>query len=335
MQDAEPEDFDPEKVERLIASEIAKESRAIRGASTRQQQLQRLGAMDRQGRPTLAGMLALGYYPQQFFPSLFVDVAVHPGNAKAADGGGVRFLDREICEGSIDECIGSALRAVARNIRTISVVKGLGRADVREVPEEVLREALVNAIVHREYDAAFTGQPISVDIYENRLEITSPGGLWGGKTVENIADGTSRCRNAALMRLVRSLPGVAESQIMAEGQGSGVPMMMHEMERNGLTPPSYKAGVDFVKVIFRRNGVGFAAAREERGAYGGLDDEIVAALSGGMPLKAQEIALATGANINSVRRHLRNLLEAGAVRATAPKTDRNRRYLLAEPPDKM
>lgn len=62
-----------------------------------------------------------------------------------------------------------------------------------------LREAIANALIHRDYDSRFEGEAISIDIYEDRVEVVNPGGLWGGKSRANLADGRSCCRNATLM----------------------------------------------------------------------------------------------------------------------------------------
>ncbi|MBK9102948.1 MAG: hypothetical protein IPM90_16120 [Austwickia sp.] len=67
---------------------------------------------------------------------------------------------------------------------------------------EVLREAIANAVVHREYHELFRGEPVTVDVYPDRVVVANPGGLWGGKTEENLDDGTSRCRNQTLMQLL-------------------------------------------------------------------------------------------------------------------------------------
>ena len=112
--------------------------------------------------------------------------------------GSLRFMDRTICEGTLGEMISDAVAAVAKNLRRTSTVQGVSRVDSLEIPEEVLREAIANAVIHREYGDRFCGQSIAVDVFDDRVEVTNPGGLYGGKTRENLFDGSSRCRNATL-----------------------------------------------------------------------------------------------------------------------------------------
>lgn len=218
--------------------------------------------MDDSGGVRLAGLLTCGSYPQQFYPKLVIDVAAHPGVHKSDPASPMRFLDREICEGSVGEALDAAFRAVRRNLRTYSVVRGTGRYDELEIPDEVIREALANAVVHREYGEYFEGQAVSVDIYPDRLEVTSPGGLWGGKTKENIGDGISVCRNAALMRLMSLMPLPGNSGLPTEGNGSGIPLMKSAMASRALAEPEFVPGIDSFKVILNRGGAEIAENRQ-------------------------------------------------------------------------
>lgn len=254
------EDLMAELVDGLL--ERQRDSRALMGAQTRQAKMARLNIVDDSGGVRLAGLLTCGSYPQQFYPKLVIDVAAHPGVHKSDPASPMRFLDREICEGPVGEALDAAFRAVRRNLRTYSVVRGTGRYDELEIPDEVIREALTNAVVHREYGEYFEGQAVSVDIYPDRLEVTSPGGLWGGKTKENIGDGISVCRNAALMRLMSLMPLPGNSGLPTEGNGSGIPLMKSAMASRALAEPEFVPGIDSFKVILNRGGAEIAENRQ-------------------------------------------------------------------------
>lgn len=253
VHEADLDDLDESIVRQIIIQARANGSKALRGASTDKVALTRLNVTNKSGKVRLSGLLVAGSYPQQFFPKLVIDVAVHPDNEKSAPDR-PRFLDRVQCEGPVGEVIEDALRAISKNLRTYSIVKGAGRRDELEIPREVLREAVSNAVVHREYGPLFLGQAISVDIYPNRVEITNPGGLWGGKTIENLADGTSRCRNEALMKLMElvDLPGGQGRP--AEGNGSGIGLMIREMQSRALEEPRFDPGFDCFTVTLGRGG---------------------------------------------------------------------------------
>src|SRR5699024_2074094 len=134
-----------------------------------------------------------------------VDVAVHPGTEKSLDPT-VRFLDRLVCDGPLPVAIGDAVSAVRRNLRSRRVVDGAAGTDVPEIPTEVLREAITNAAMHRDYSTFARGQQVAVDIYRDRIEIVSPGGFWGARTKDNVADGYSTARNENLVRLLTWVP---------------------------------------------------------------------------------------------------------------------------------
>lgn len=254
------DDLLTEAVDNFIEHE--KSSKALRGATTKKEMMTRLNILNEKGQVTFAGLLVFGNYPQQFFPKLVVDVAMHPGIQKSDPSSSVRFLDRVICEGPVSEVIEDAYHAIAKNLRTYSIVKGAGRVDELEIPEEVLREALANAVVHREYDEYFEGEAISVDIYPDRVEITNPGGLWGGKTLNNIADGISTCRNSILMKLMSKIHLPGESGVPVEGNGSGVPLMKRAMASRALAEPKFVSKIDHFKVILGRSGTEIAENKQ-------------------------------------------------------------------------
>lgn len=248
------DDLDTEYVKAIIANRRLQTPRVLRGADSFEKQLVRLNIATKDGALKLAGVLAAGAYPQQFFPKLLIDVAVHPDIEKAAPGE-PRFVDRQLCDGPISASIEDALAVIGRNLRKTSIIKGAGRIEEWEVPQEVLREALANACIHREYSPMFVGQSVSVDIYPDRIEIKSPGGLWGGKTLENLDDGESRCRNPRLMSLMGAAPLEQSEGTVAESQGSGIPAMIREMESRSLGRPRFIAKADSFCVVINRCGV--------------------------------------------------------------------------------
>jgi ATP-dependent DNA helicase RecG len=100
--------------------------------------------------PSLAGLLSVGRYPQQFFPQLMVSVAVYPHVERGRSGpGGIRFLDSAALGGAVPDMVVDAVQVVQRNLRVVSRVIGAGRVDQWEIEPEVIREAVVNALMHR------------------------------------------------------------------------------------------------------------------------------------------------------------------------------------------
>lgn len=342
--EASTDNLSSDLLKRFVEHKRSQGARALRGATDRTTQLKRLNVLDESGSVRLAGLLTFGDYPQQFFPKLLIDVAVFPTEHKS-EPGEARFLDRALCEGTVGEMLNDAMHSITKNLRTISYVEGLGRRDELEIPEVVLREALANALVHREYAPQFLGQAISVEIYPNRVEILNPGGLWGGKTASTLADGTSRCRNDTLMGLVSSLPSRHESfsSSPAEGQGSGIPLMMREMEERGIDRPLFEVGLDFFKVVLKRGG-GVNLRKHNDNNHGKdpttqgrvrrSSQETRAAIirvfgsDANLELSMRDLAAQLGVSHNVMRERLKELVAAGILEPTAPPTSTSRKYRL-------
>ena len=82
-------------------------------------------------------------------------------------------MDRVQCDGNMPEAIEQAVEAIAKNLRAPTFVVGVGARTDSEIPKEVLREVVANAVVHREYDAQFLGESVTVDIYPDRVEVSN------------------------------------------------------------------------------------------------------------------------------------------------------------------
>lgn len=317
------DDLDPHRIDALVAAHHG--GKALAGAVDQQARMRRLNVIDAAGGVRLAALLVLGYYPQQFFPRLLVDVTVHPTIAKSAAHVQLRFEDRVECTGPLADMVDEAMVAVRRNLRHHTVVEGAGRRDELEIPEVVLREAIANAVLHREYHPPFDGQPVAVDIYPDRVEVTSPGGLWGGKTIENLDDGQSRCRNQTLMQLLQRVPLSSGAGTVAEGQGSGIAQMNSLMASRALDRPDYgRTTLDHVRVILRRHGAESTEMRHwvERslGGEASVEDEtaVVIAKRDGV-VSVASLRAASGRDSDDARAVLRGLAQRGVLRVYGPE----------------
>lgn len=318
VEEATVDDLDGELIDEVIAARLRQSPRVLKGVETREGRLARLNITNNTGAVRLAGLLAVGLYPQQYYPKLVIDVAVHPGDEKSQPDA-PRFLDRQICDGSIADCIEDALNAIGRNLKKSSYVSGAGRFEEWEIPEEVLREALANAAIHREYSPMFMGQSVSVDIYSDRVEISNPGGLWGGKTLDNLANGESRCRNQKLMNLMGAVPLRHTKGHVAESQGSGVLSMIREMEQRSLGKPRFKATADSFTVVLSRHGAEIAdnrawlSARASRELDRREETLVMVMKEAGAPLSVRQVRERVGWDSDDIRAICDKLLEEGML----------------------
>ena len=184
-------------------------------------------------RPTLAGLLMFGNYPQAFEPQLVITFLHYYGvTEEEPTPRGERFLDNRKFEGTIPEMVEQATNTVMASIRKSSLIEGLYRRDVPEYPESAIREAVVNAVAHRDYSHFVRGSYIQIRLFADRLEVQTPGGLYGGVTEDNLEDEQST-RNRVLMRLLEDLH-------LVENRGSGIRAMLEAMRAANLEPPRFQ-----------------------------------------------------------------------------------------------
>ncbi|KQB83209.1 ATP-binding protein [Corynebacterium oculi] len=247
------DDLDPDLLDSVKKHLRSTGSRALSGGKG--QWLRHIKITAPTGELTVAGLLCLGTYPQEAFPHHLIDVAVHPGNTKSTTAH-TRFLDRKVCDGHIPAMLHDCLQTIKKNLRVRRVVSGAQGHDVLEIPEDVLREALANAVMHRDYSEQALAQRIHVDIYPDRVEITNPGGFPGAKSPKDLLDGIPAARNRVLARLLSEIPTPTESGgVLAESNGSGIPRMFAAMQEAGLPVPEYTVNIAQVKVTLRRFGL--------------------------------------------------------------------------------
>lgn len=237
------EDLAPDLVQSFLARLRERPTRAFEGVSD-ERSLIRAGVAKRDAtgatRPTLAGLLCLGAYPQQFFPQLFVSFVALPGLSLGDSlDDGTRFLDNVTCEGTIPQMLDQVLAAVRRNMRTAAVIRESGREDRHDYPIEVIRELVVNALLHRDYSPLSHGTQVQVELYPDRLVVKSPGGLYGSVIPSQLGvEEVSSTRNAVLAKLLADVPD-SQGLPVSENRGSGLPRVMTRLRKAGMTPPTF------------------------------------------------------------------------------------------------
>lgn len=199
--------------------------------------------------PTLSGIMMFGEYPQGYLPQLFVACVVVPGT-KLGDIGeiGQRFDDNKRVEGTLDEMLEQTLTFIRRNIATKVVIDNNGkRENIPEYPMKALREAIANALIHRDYSISRESAYIYVQIYDDRIEIINPGDLYGNNRIENLGtDMMLESRNKNIVRLLE------EKGDIIENRHTGIATMRDEMKKMGLPEPEFESLRGDFKVTFKK-----------------------------------------------------------------------------------
>ena len=249
VRDATLEDLDRAKLEeyltllRRMRPQAAYLNQPFEQALT---QLRILRKGDGEMRPTLTGLLMFGVYPQAGEPQLVITFLQYYGATETEKTPrGERFLDNRKFEGTIPEMVDNATNYVMASIRKSSLIEGVFRRDIPEYPEEAVREAVVNALAHRDYSPFVRGSYVQIRLFADRLEIRSPGGLYGNVT-EDTLEHVQSTRNRVLMRIMEDLH-------LVENRGSGIHTMIEAMRKANLEPPQFHDRRAAFSVTFRNH----------------------------------------------------------------------------------
>ncbi len=189
-----------------------------------------LMSIKRNDEITLMAVMLFSPYPQAYFPQLCITAVVVPGTELGVEGSaGERFLDNQRIEGSIPEMLDAAIAFVRRNMRTKTIVNPETgkREDRTDYPITAVREAVLNSLVHRDYSIHTEGMPIQIVMFDDRIEIRNPGGIYGRIKVDQLGKVQPDTRNPVLATALEVL-GATENRY------SGIPTIRKELKKNGL-----------------------------------------------------------------------------------------------------
>ena len=152
------------------------------------------------------------------------------------------FIDRKVYDGTLFEQIENAYNFTLSHINLGAKIEGLHRKDVYEIPPAAIRELIVNAVMHRNY---LINSTIQISIFDDRLEIQSPGGLYGGLTFKNMLEGSSRIRNEIIADIFLKAKFV-------EKWGTGILRVGELCRSANLEEPSYEIDETSFRVTIKR-----------------------------------------------------------------------------------
>ncbi|MGH3903714.1 MAG: ATP-binding protein [Pseudonocardiaceae bacterium] len=280
--------------------------------------------------PSIAGVLTFGVFPQQFFPQLTLSVTVYP----AGEGGGTegpRFEDNPVIRGAVPDLVAETLSVLRRNMRIRAYVNGTGRREQPDYPPEAVREAIVNAVLHRDYSPVTRGTQIQVELHPNRLVVRSPGSLYGPVREEDLGtEGVSSSRNAFLASLLADTYLPRSERLVAENRASGIPNMIRALREAGLGRPIFTNHPSRFEVQFDRSVLPVqasgSAVLEWADPPGSTRDVVVQELRRLGRANAAHLVTVVGRSRPVVLKALRNLIAEGAVKAEGEPRSPHRTY---------
>lgn len=194
------------------------------------------GIIDKNNYPTVCGILNFGKYPQIFSPNLdIVAVRCSTNEYGVEDQNGIRFLDNKRLDGTISEMLKLAISFVINNIKKATRINDRGiREDVLEYPIKAIREIILNSLIHRDYSIHTENESIRLTIFDDRIEISNPGGLYGRLSIDELGKVHSDIRNPFIASILEILE-------VTENRYSGIPTIYAEMKKAGLMEPKFES----------------------------------------------------------------------------------------------
>src|SRR5262249_48989332 len=155
---------------------------------------------------------------------------------------------------AIPEIVEETITALIRNMRTRAFVHGAGREDVYDYPVEALREAVVNALMHRDYSVFARGTQGQIEMYSDRLVIRDPDGLFGPVTEEDLGEErVSSSRNSYLAALLQEVTIPETNRVVCENRGTGIPTMLARLHQAGMATPKFENRISRFTVTFPKH----------------------------------------------------------------------------------
>lgn len=288
-------------------------------ATISQEQLYELTGITQSGQVTMMALLLFGPYPQAYFPQLSMIATRVPGTEMGVlNGEGQRFLDSKRIEGSLPEMLEGAMAFLRSNMRVAFRVdpKTGQRVDTPEYPMDALREAVLNALVHRDYSVHTENMPIQLTMYADRVEIKNPGGLYGRLTVDRLGQIQPDTRNPFLVTAM-------EAMGQTENRYSGIPRIRHAMEEANLPQPvfsDYRS--EFAVRLYNTKDIETQAL----GPHQEWTEEDKVLYFCKEPHTRQEIADMLGIRSvqYAIKRYVEPLIQAGRIELTIPEKPKSR-----------
>ena len=271
----------PETGFKTLAEELWKPLLSAEGAAEPEAALGKLALLEDDAagvlRATVAGVLLCAPNPEQWLPNACITATRYRGRDRASGQ-----IDAQEITGPLNEQVAGAIKFAVRNMH-VGARKDPARSDLPQYSEKTLFEAVVNAVVHRDY--SIRGSKIRLSMFDDRLEIQSPGSLPNNLSVESMGSRQST-RNEALTSVLARMPvgetrGGEDRRYFMERRGDGVLIIRRETWELCGKYPEYRV-VDDSEVLL----VIPAAAQEQSPARA-----VISVRSGGRPLSGADLLL--------------------------------------------
>lgn len=184
--------------------------------------------------PTIAGVILFSNNPEKFIPESSILCTKFRGDS------GRNIIQTEEITGNLEKQAVLCFKLIYSWLPKQYQLKGVKLEKTLYIPKEAIREAIINALIHRKYSIPGA---IKIAIYNDHMEVFSPGCFPGLVDINNLGDGTTYLRNPIIAR-------IAHKMGLVEKLGSGIKLIFDSCKKAGLSKPKYSENGDFVKLTF-------------------------------------------------------------------------------------
>ncbi len=275
------------------------------------QLLQNMNLATNEGLLNLAGVLLFAERPEWIKPQFVIKAIRYPGNAIHVSD----YVDTEDFSGPIRKVFDDALAFIMRNLHKVQAGRGVNSPGLPEIPVAVFEELLVNALVHRDY---LVSAAIRLFIFDDRIEIISPGHLPNNLTVEKIKTGNSNIRNPILVSYV------AQGLLPYHGLGSGIKRALGSWPH--ITFKDDHEGCLFTVTVERKPSTELVPTKNEQVVLPPLAGKVTGKVAGKIleiiqandTITIAQLADILGVGHRTVERHIATLRREGVLERTGP-----------------
>jgi predicted HTH transcriptional regulator len=247
------------------------------------------GVSSKKYYPTVTGIIAFCETPDLYLPESLVVCTRFLGKE------GRNIIQTEEIRGNLEKLVETTFQLVKSWLLRDYRLIGAKLKAKTIIPEVAFREAIINALIHRKYSIPGA---VKIAIYDDRLEIFSPGSFPGLVDINSLGDGTTYLRNPNLARVARRLG-------LVEKLGTGIKLMIESCKKHKMRKPEFIEGADSVKVVFY-----FLPSTE---AHIDDIDKLLNLFKHQSEITLQEVAQYLEVSRNTATRRLNTLIEAGKI----------------------
>jgi ATP-dependent DNA helicase RecG len=286
--------------------------------------LARTGVIKRDGKLTVAGLVALGKYPQEFLTNYSVQASVQK---KSNEVKSIRATNPQTFDGPIPTILENVLDWVIENtdIYTTDLPDG-NVQNIPQYPSRVIRELIANALIHRDLNPLSLNKPIDLIIKDSSIVIRNTGGLYG-IALEELGTSTSTLRNAKLAEICQYV-STANGMNVVERLGTGIPIIREELRKAQLPEAVFiDQGIYFTAII---NGTKQMPVDKPSSGLKPKELLIIASLTDSEKTK-QELSNSTSLSAAQVRYYLEKLINANLVELVGRASSKYAKYRCIAP----